>query len=277
MVARAADDAEAGRRDVEAGRQRILSGRFPDHINDEFFRGMLDYFGESPYIVRSSSILEDARGNAFSGKYESVFVSNRGTREDRMEALPVAVRRVYASVLDEEALQYRRRRGLMDSEGRMALLIMRVSGAPQGRYYYPQAAGVGLSYNPFVWHPDIDPTAGVLRLVFGLGTRAVDRSDDDYTRLVALNAPTRRPGKRELRGSAGTFAAADGLPRPAGQPVRLAAVAGCPRGIAGFSGRLLSHPRRHGGSSVRDLRPPADRNAGRGRPAPDAQAAGGRV
>jgi pyruvate, water dikinase len=75
----------------------------------------------------------------------------------------------------------------------MALLIMRVSGAPQGRYYYPQAAGVGLSFNPYVWHPDIDPRAGVVRLVFGLGTRAVDRSDDDYTRLVALNAPARRP------------------------------------------------------------------------------------
>jgi hypothetical protein len=68
-----------------------------------------------------------------------------------------------------------------------------VSGAPNGRYYYPQAAGVGLSFNPFAWHKDIDPQAGVLRLVFGLGTRAVDRSDDDYTRLVALNAPSRRP------------------------------------------------------------------------------------
>jgi hypothetical protein len=33
----------------------------------------------------------------------------------------------------------------------------------------------------------------MLRIVFGLGTRAVERSDDDYTRLVALNAPARRP------------------------------------------------------------------------------------
>jgi len=33
----------------------------------------------------------------------------------------------------------------------------------------------------------------MVRLVFGLGTRAVDRSDDDYTRVVALNAPQRRP------------------------------------------------------------------------------------
>jgi hypothetical protein len=178
--------------DLEEGRKRILEGRFPEGILDQFM-GMLDYFGESPYIVRSSSILEDARGNAFSGKYESVFVANRGTRESRKQALLDAVRRVYASVLDAEALLYRKRRGLLDSEERMALLIMRVSGAPHGNYYYPQAAGVGLSFNPYVWHKDIAPQAGVVRLVFGLGTRAVDRSDDDYTRLVALNAPNRRP------------------------------------------------------------------------------------
>lgn len=177
---------------LEEGRKRILEGRFPPAILEQF-QGMLDYFGESPYIVRSSSILEDARGNAFSGKYESVFVANRGSREKRKQALLDAVRRVYASVLDEEALGYRKRRGLLESEERMALLIMRVSGAPHGRYYYPQAAGVGLSFNPFVWHKDIEPDAGVLRLVFGLGTRAVDRCDDDYTRLVALNAPSRRP------------------------------------------------------------------------------------
>ncbi len=177
---------------LDEGRRRVLAGQFPDTILEQF-AGMLDYFGESPYIVRSSSILEDARGNAFSGKYESVFVVNRGTREERMAALLDAVRQVYASVLDEEALKYRRRRGLLDSEERMALLVMRVSGAPYGRYYFPQAAGVGLSYNPYVWHPDIDPHAGLVRLVFGLGTRAVDRSDDDYTRLVALNAVNRRP------------------------------------------------------------------------------------
>jgi pyruvate, water dikinase len=178
---------------LEEGRRRILAGHFPDGILEQF-QGMLDYFGETPYIVRSSSILEDTRGNAFSGKYESVFVASRGSREERLAALLDAVRCVYASVLDEEALRYRQRRGLLQSEERMALLVMRVSGAPQRRFYYPQAAGVGLSYNPYVWHPDIDPRAGVLRLVFGLGTRAVDRCDDDYTRLVALNAPSQRPG-----------------------------------------------------------------------------------
>ena len=33
----------------------------------------------------------------------------------------------------------------------------------------------------------------MLRLVFGLGTRAVERVDDDYTRIIALSAPTLRP------------------------------------------------------------------------------------
>jgi hypothetical protein len=62
-----------------------------------------------------------------------------------------------------------------------------------GDAFYPQIAGVGLSYNPYVWSRQIDPDAGMLRIVFGMGTRAVDRSDDDYTRVVALNAPERRP------------------------------------------------------------------------------------
>ncbi len=173
-------------------RQRILMGQFPDHILQEF-EPMLDYFGQSPIIVRSSSLLEDNFGNSFAGKYESVFCPNQGPRERRLEDFLSAVRTIYASTMSEKALRYREQRGLLDRDEQMALLVMRVSGAMHGRYYYPHAAGVGFSFNPYVWHESIDPKAGVLRLVFGLGTRAVDRSDDDYTRLVALNAPQRRP------------------------------------------------------------------------------------
>jgi len=173
-------------------RQRILMGQFPDHILKQFEQ-MLDYFGQSPIIVRSSSLLEDNYGNSFAGKYESVFCPNQGPRERRLEDFLSAVRTIYASTMSEKALRYREQRGLLDHDEQMALLVMRVSGATHGRYYYPQAAGVGFSFNPYVWSESIDPKAGVLRLVFGLGTRAVDRSDDDYTRLVALNAPQRRP------------------------------------------------------------------------------------
>ena len=154
---------------------------------------MLDYFGQYPIIVRSSSLLEDAFGNSFAGKYESVFCPNQGSRDKRLEDFMSAVRTIYASTMSERALRYRAQRGILDRDEQMSLLVQRVSGALHGQLYYPQLAGVGLSFNPYVWSKDIDPHTGMLRLVFGLGTRAVDRADNDYTRVVALNAPERRP------------------------------------------------------------------------------------
>ena len=177
---------------VAEARARILEGDFPDYTVDQF-REMLDYYGEIPIIVRSSSLLEDNYGNAFAGKYDSVFCVNQGSREKRLAEFMNAVRTIYASTMSEEALGYRARRGLLARDEQMALLVMRVSGSAYGRLFYPQVAGVGFSFNPYKWSEHIDPQAGVVRLVFGLGTRAVDRSDDDYTRLVALNAPHRRP------------------------------------------------------------------------------------
>jgi pyruvate,water dikinase len=177
---------------AEEAQQKILAGDFPPSIGEQFI-AMLEYFGQSPIIVRSSSLLEDSFGNAFTGKYESVFCPNQGSPEERLSAFFSAVRTVYASTMSREALLYRAHRGLLESDEQMAILVQRVSGAVYGNLFYPQVAGVGLSYNPYVWSEDIDPQAGMLRLVFGLGTRAVERSDDDYTRVVALNAPLRRP------------------------------------------------------------------------------------
>jgi len=177
----------------ERARQRMLTGTFPDYIQAQF-EDMLDYFGQSPIIVRSSSLLEDNFGNAFAGKYESVFCANQGPRHKRLDDFLSAVRTIYASTMSEKALAYRAQRGLLDLDEQMALLVQRVSGAMYGHnLYYPQIAGVGFSFNPYVWNRRIDPKAGIVRLVFGLGTRAVDRSDDDYTRVVALNAPETRP------------------------------------------------------------------------------------
>lgn len=177
---------------AEEARRLILAGDFPAHVMRQF-EEMLDYFGPSPFIVRSSSLLEDNYGHAFAGTYESVFCANQGPRGERLQELLRAIRQVYASSMSESALRYRADRGILDRDEQMALLIMRVSGAVYGTRYYPQMAGVGFSFNPYAWDPGIDPQAGVIRLVFGLGTRAVNRSDDDYTRLVALNAPGKRP------------------------------------------------------------------------------------
>lgn len=176
----------------EQARRMIITGEFPAHIMQQFDE-MLDYFGQSPFIVRSSSLLEDNFGNSFAGKYESVFCVNQGPRERRMQDFLAAVKRIYASSMSEQALRYRARRGMLDKDEQMALLVMRVSGTMRGRNFYPEMAGVGFSFNPYAWHESIDPKAGVIRLVFGLGTRAVDQADDDHTRIVALNAPDKRP------------------------------------------------------------------------------------
>ncbi|MBD3353672.1 MAG: pyruvate, phosphate dikinase, partial [Candidatus Lokiarchaeota archaeon] len=179
--------------DIARETQELLSkGVFPDDIIEQF-KNVLEYFGQSPIIVRSSSLLEDAYGNSFSGKYDSIFLANQGTPEERLDKFIKAVRDVYKSSLSEDAITYRARRNLLGQEEQMAILVQRVSGAIYGKYFYPHLAGVGYSFNPYVWAEDIDPEAGLIRLVFGLGTRAVDKIDDDYTRIVALNAPNRRP------------------------------------------------------------------------------------
>ena len=179
-------------KDVAQARRRILNGTFPEEIRQRFSE-MLEYFGQSPIIVRSSSLLEDNFGNSFAGKYDSVFLANQGSIQQRLENFIAAVKEVYASSMSEAALSYRARNGLLDQDEQMAILVQRVSGSHHNTLFYPHLGGVAFSLNPYVWSETIDPHAGLLRLVFGLGTRAVDRCDDDYTRIVALNAPERRP------------------------------------------------------------------------------------
>ena len=168
--------------------ERLKTGTFSPDTREQFMH-ILEYYGQDPYIVRSSSILEDGFDNAFAGKYESVFCANRGTPEERLEEFENAVRTVYASSAGLSALDYRKRRGLEHRDEQMALLVMRVSGSAYGSYYMPCAAGVGYSFSPYKFLNDIDSSAGMLRLVMGLGTSAVDRTEGSYPRLVSLDKP----------------------------------------------------------------------------------------
>ena len=169
---------------------KLMDGVFSDGLKEQFMR-IIEYYGHDPYIVRSSSILEDGFGNAFAGKYESVFCTNRGTDEERLAEFERAVKTVYASTMSLSALDYRKRRGLDKRDEQMALLIQRVSGSYYGNYYMPCAAGVGYSYSPYRIMKDCDPNAGMLRLVMGLGTSAVDRTEGSYPRIVNLDMPQR--------------------------------------------------------------------------------------
>jgi pyruvate,water dikinase len=181
---------------AEILREKFLHGKFPQEIKEQFMQ-MLEYFGQSPIIVRSSSLLEDNFGNAFAGKYESVFCVNQGTPEERYEAFENAVRQVYSSVMSEEALRYRMNRGLLDKDEQMALLVQRVSGDCHDDDFFPHIAGVGNSSNLYVWDDSIDMESGMLRMVLGLGTRAVDRTEGDYVKIISLDQPLKTPFKNK--------------------------------------------------------------------------------
>jgi len=172
--------------------EAYTQGRFPEQVMCRL-RTLLAEVGDTPLIVRSSSLLEDNFGFSFAGKYESYFCPNQGSLEENLGTLTNAIARVYASVLNPDALLYRQQMGLVDYDERMGILIQKVQGQRYGDLFFPSLAGVGFSRNPFRWSRKIRPEDGLLRLVWGLGTRAVDRVADDYPRMVALGRPRLRP------------------------------------------------------------------------------------
>jgi len=170
----------------------FVKGTFPEDILERL-RVILDEAGKRPLIVRSSSLLEDNFGTSFAGKYDSFFCPNQGNPEENLTALTESIARVYASCMNPNALLYRHQKGLVDYDERIAVLVQFVEGEQYGRYFLPQAAGVAFSRNLYRWSPKIRKEDGFLRLVWGLGTRAVEARGDDQPRLVALSHPLLRP------------------------------------------------------------------------------------
>lgn len=175
--------------------QAHMDGAFPAEIADQL-REVLELMGKTPIIVRSSSLLEDNFGFSFAGKYDSFFCPNQGTPEENLAYLLNAIRRIYASTLNPDAILYRQKHGLIDYDERMGILLQEVRGIKYGRYYFPTLAGVGFSQNAYRWNEKIRREDGFLRLVWGMGTRAVDRVSSDYPRLIALSHPQLRPETR---------------------------------------------------------------------------------
>jgi predicted nucleotidyltransferase len=171
--------------------QAIKNSTFPPELVNGLSRA-LDDFGDNPIIVRSSSLLEDRLGAVFAGKYKSLFLANQGTKQEKLEALCDAVAEVYASVFGPDPIGYRIERGLLDFNEEMGIMIQEVVGTKVGEYFFPAFAGVAFSYNEFRWSPRINREDGLIRIVPGLGTRAVDRIGNDYPILIA-------PGKMNFR------------------------------------------------------------------------------
>ncbi len=171
--------------------QAFKNSQFPSVISNGLSRA-LDDFGDNPIIVRSSSLLEDRMGTAFAGKYKSLFLANQGSKKEKMDALMDAIAEVYASIFSPDPIGYRAERGLLDFNEEMGIMIQEVVGQKFGKYFFPAFAGVAFSNNEFRWSPRIKREDGLIRVVPGLGTRAVDRIPDDHPVLVAPGQPNLR-------------------------------------------------------------------------------------
>ena len=172
-------------------RNDFNDGNLPTEITHELDTLLNKHKGQ-PLIVRSSSLLEDSYGTSFAGKYDSYFCANQASRLENLDSLSKAISKIYASVYSPDALLYRKKMGLLDYDERMAILIQVVEGDRHDDWYYPPIAGVAFSKNQYRWTPRINTEEGLVRMVCGLGTRAVDQTSD-YTRMVALSHPRIRP------------------------------------------------------------------------------------
>ncbi|MBC8321086.1 MAG: nucleotidyltransferase domain-containing protein [Bacteroidetes bacterium] len=161
-------------------------------FSPEIVKGLLtalEDLGDVPLIIRSSSLLEDRVGAIFAGKYKSLFIANKGTKEERLVDLMDAIAEVYASTFGPDPINYRAQNNLLDYQEEMGIMIQEVVGAKAGPYFFPSFAGVAFSQNEYMWSSRIKPEDGLVRLVPGLGTRAVDRLSNDYPVLLSPGQP----------------------------------------------------------------------------------------
>jgi len=178
----------------EKFKKRLMQGTFSREFVDEItvLLARLPY----PLAVRSSSVLEDRPGTSFAGKYDTVFVSNRGEIDDRLAQVLTAIKEVYASTYNPSAVEYRLKHYLVVKEEEMAILLQEAVGREFDGYFFPLMAGVGFSKNDYCWSKEIVKEEGLVRLVFGLGTRAVGRG---YARLFSPKKPLIRPEGNSVR------------------------------------------------------------------------------
>jgi hypothetical protein len=174
-----------------------LAGKLPNYIMEQL-RDVLNRLNGRPFVVRSSSLLEDHLDYAFAGKYTSIFCPNQGNKRENFEALLGAIRRVYASTFNPGAMAARQEHGLIDYDERMAVMIQPLIGHQYGRFFLPTIVGAGLSQNPWYDKQDSRAKDGCLRLSLGLDEQVDLPLTDSKACRISLNTPDYLDNSKEL-------------------------------------------------------------------------------
>lgn len=175
-----------GEREIEERlflvRERIEAGHISQDIQAELFQklkncGLL----EKPLAIRSSATAEDSAKASFAGIHES-FLNVRG-----MDNVLTSIKGCYASLWTPQALAYRRKMNIRDSEMILAVVIMEMVEA--------EAAGVGFTCDPQTGREDIV----LINANFGLGESVVNGTvePDEYSLDSAFEIIQKRIGRKE--------------------------------------------------------------------------------
>jgi pyruvate phosphate dikinase-like enzyme len=123
-----------------------------------------------PLAVRSSSILEDAHFQPFSGLYQTYMLpNNHPSISICLQQLADAIKLVYASAFHKDPLTFTRNTAHFARRESMAILIQRLVGQTFGDYYYPTFSGIAQSWNYYPFSR-IKPKDGVAFIGLGIGT-----------------------------------------------------------------------------------------------------------
>lgn len=180
--------------DYSAIRESFMKASIPDR-----YRSALPSLVEKvhhPLAVRSSSLLEDSLHHSFAGFFLTLFIPNQGSRYFRLAQLETAIKQVLASTYNPNARAYRKKHGLRVEDEKMAVVVQPMVGQRRANLYYPLWGGVAFSKNYYLWTDRLNRDDGLVRLVFGLGTRAVGRN---YARVFSLSDPRLRPEGTSIR------------------------------------------------------------------------------
>ncbi|ATW28233.1 PEP/pyruvate-binding domain-containing protein [Candidatus Formimonas warabiya] len=131
-------------------KEKMMKGRLPEAVREQFKR-MLEHFGQSPMVIRSSSLFG-----------EGILCLNQGTPEQRYLAFENAVRSAYASTMNEDALNSPQQRGFAEQDEQMALLVQRISRVYHGECVSPDRSGAGLSSHTHIWKDAAVPETRIL-------------------------------------------------------------------------------------------------------------------
>ncbi len=151
--------------------EHFIAAHLPERLVEDFFA--LFEVVDSPFAVRSSSLLEDSHYQPFAGIYATYMVPYCTDRSDRLQMFSNAIKGVYASVFYKASKAYMTATSNIIDQEKMAVIIQEVVGEDHNGYYFPNFSGVGRSLNYYPLGNE-QPEDGVAEVAVGLGKYIVD-------------------------------------------------------------------------------------------------------